>query len=234
LTAEPSGLRIDPATAAGRAAWGSLGFLLRGVAADLLDVGPDEIEVGVSSLKSPDGLAHGMLFLADSLENGAGYARWLHDHLDKVLDAADTHAEALRRHATSEGQPCDSSCYQCLRDYRNSRWHPLLDWRLARDLLDLLRGRGITPVESWEGLEAVAGAVARDFGFESRARGDVPTLVNPRNGRTLALAHPFQDRSSHHPATELIDLVLDPSVVIATWFDLVRRPGLVAGQLMGI
>jgi ATP-dependent helicase YprA (DUF1998 family) len=224
LTSEPAGVRIDPATPVGRGAWGSLGFLLRRVAADRLDIGPDEIEVGVSSARREDGQAHGMVFIADALENGAGYSRWLLDNLDEVVQLADEHAETLRAHATSEGQPCDSSCYQCLRDYRNSGWHPLLDWRMARDLLDLLRGLPLEAAESWRGLDAVAAAIAREFGFTyvDDGPGSLPAVVNPETGSQLVIAHPFS-----------VVAGLGPDVRTTTWFDLVRRPGTVVGQLMG-
>lgn len=232
LTREPTGLRIDPASPAGRAAWGSLGFLVRAVAADLLDVGPDELEVGVTSVHA-DGRAHGLLFLADSLENGAGYSRWLYSHLERVMQAAEQRADALPAHATTEGQPCDSSCYQCLRDYWNSGWHPLLDWRMARDLLHLLRGRPLDTSLAWSGLEGVASAVARDFSLDVGSVGAIPTLTSPRSGRSVAFAHPFQDRTSESAADELNGLVADPAITVSTWFDLVRRPGLVVGRLMG-
>jgi hypothetical protein len=35
---------------------------------------------------------------------------------------------------------CDSSCFDCLRDYHNMAFHLFLAWRLGRDMLDLLEG----------------------------------------------------------------------------------------------
>ncbi|MFK5647912.1 DEAD/DEAH box helicase [Ornithinimicrobium sp. LYQ121] len=231
LIAEPTGLRIDPATPSGRAAWGSLGFLFRAAAAHLLDIGPEEIEVGVSSTAEGGARAQGLLFLADTLENGAGYARWLQEHLPTVIAAAQEQAEQFGNHATSEGQPCDSSCYQCLRDYRNSAWHPLLDWRLAQDLLSLLQSSSLDDQSSWNGLLPVGRAVARDFSLDFTEDG-IPSLRNPKTGRSVAFIHPFQGVGAS--ATKHIrDLVDDPDISIESWFELVRRPGLVAGRLMG-
>ena len=48
------------------------------------------------------------------------------DYLDRL--AEDDHASI-----------CSASCYKCLRDYGNMSYHALLDWRLARDLLSVLR-----------------------------------------------------------------------------------------------
>src|SRR5205823_5090576 len=47
---------------------------------------------------------------------------------------------------------CDSACYDCLKDYYNMAYHPLLDWRLGRDMVGLLRGRGLG-LEAWGPIE---------------------------------------------------------------------------------
>jgi hypothetical protein len=225
LMTEPRGIRIDPSTAAGRAAWGSLGFLLRSAAAHLLDVGTEEIEVGVTSTRDGAGTVHGMVFLADVLENGAGYARWLQENLTTLLDAAQGLAAQYEGHALDDGQTCDSSCYQCLRDYRNSAWHPLLDWRLARDLLTLLTGGELDDALSWSGLVALGDAVARDFGMTFSPELP-PTLTDPRSGRCITFVHPFRLED----AQRRVDVQGHESV--ESWFELVRRPGLVAARLI--
>src|SRR6185369_7580772 len=109
-----------------------------------------------------DGVLLGEVFIADSLENGAGYAARLAERFEALLDEADRHANDLPRHG---GTPCDSSCHRCLRDYGNRAWHPLLDWRLAVDLLDLLRRRTLDPDRQHDRDVAVAQAFAADFGF---------------------------------------------------------------------
>lgn len=227
LSQEPAGMRIDPSTPTGRASWGSLGFLFRSAAAHLLDVGPEEIEVGVSSTSEGDAPAQGLLFLADALENGAGYTRWLQDNLSVVLAAAQAKVEEFRSHATSDDQPCDSSCYQCLRDYRNSPWHPLLDWRLAGDLLALLQGRPLDELAAWEGIRPVGQALAQDFGFEFSDESP-PRLLNPRSGRSVTFVHPFRVDVRRSE-----DLLGGTNDAVSSWFELVRRPGLIAGRLMG-
>ena len=232
LAAEPSGIRIGPSTPAGRAAWGSLGFLVRRVAADWLSVGPDEIEVGVHATQSPDGLANGEVFLADALENGAGYSRWMRDRIPDLFERSEGAAEELERHSTAEGQPCDSSCYQCLRDYWNRGWHPLLDWRLARDLLSLLKTGEVDVERSWRGLEGLAGALARDFGLDVDDSEGVPVLARVSNGRRLAVLHPFEDVRDDVGSPRVGRLREDPGLRTTTWFELVRRPGYVVGRLL--
>ncbi|MEV5756605.1 DEAD/DEAH box helicase [Streptomyces tendae] len=120
-----------------RAAWYSLSALLRRAAAPLLDVQPEELLSGIHG--SASAASPVMAYLADSLENGAGFSTHLGspERIEEFLDAVDDYVGALRgEHAAT----CGGSCYRCLRDYSNMRIHPLLDWRLARDLLGVLRG----------------------------------------------------------------------------------------------
>ena len=49
----------------------------------------------------------------------------------------------------------DSSCYGCLRAYENQAYHALLDWRLARDWIDLIRGE-VLDTSRWETIERSA------------------------------------------------------------------------------
>ncbi|MFM9453399.1 DEAD/DEAH box helicase [Streptomyces europaeiscabiei] len=132
---QPSGF---PDTYHGRrAAWYSLAALLRRAAAPLLDVQPEELLSGIHG--SASAASPVMAYLADSLENGAGFSTHLGsaEHIEEFLDAVDEYTETLLgEHAGT----CGGSCYRCLRDYSNMRIHPLLDWRLARDLIGVLRG----------------------------------------------------------------------------------------------
>ncbi|MCH4250303.1 MAG: hypothetical protein LKF88_05480, partial [Microbacteriaceae bacterium] len=84
-------------------------------------------------------------FLADTLENGAGFSTRLGspDFLPEFLRAVERYLADLE--TPSHADTCDSSCYRCLRDYGNMSYHALLDWRLARDLFRLLRGKPLTP-----------------------------------------------------------------------------------------
>lgn len=137
-------LNNDAASETGRrASWYSLAFLMRAVAAPLLDVRPQEFEAGIYTGRE-SGNPTVFAFLADRLENGAGlctelghpekfelFVRSMHEYID-VLEE-DSHK-----------RECDHSCYKCLRDYQNMTFHPLLSWRYARDLLGLLDGRGLS------------------------------------------------------------------------------------------
>ncbi|MFI2354541.1 DEAD/DEAH box helicase [Streptomyces anulatus] len=123
-----------------RAAWYSLAALLRRAAAPHLDVQPEELLSGIHGSDAPVA-APVMAYLADSLDNGAGFSTYLgsEEHIEEFLRAVDRYVHDLE--AGHHAQNCRSSCYACLRDYSNMRLHPLYDWRLARDLTDALRSR---------------------------------------------------------------------------------------------
>jgi hypothetical protein len=132
---QPSG--ADEAIDGRRGAWYSLAFLLRKVAATFLDIQPLELTAGVySGISSGQPAAYA--FIADTLENGAGFSTHLGDPqvLPLLLNATAQYLGALE--APDHAAECGSSCYRCLRDYGNMAFHALLDWRLARDLFTVL------------------------------------------------------------------------------------------------
>lgn len=115
-----------------RAAWFSLAFLLRKVGATLLDVNPLEFNAGIYTTQGPAGAAT-YAFLADTLENGAGFSTQLGGaSFDALVEAVTGAIEEFER--PDHAGLCAASCYSCLRDFGNLAYHALLDWRLARDL----------------------------------------------------------------------------------------------------
>ncbi len=138
---QPSG--APDVTEGRRAGWYSLAFLLRTVASAWLDILPLELTAGIYSTTTSDGAPTVQAFLADTLENGAGFSTYLgsEEFLPDFLTAVERHIERLEEPA--HAGVCKSSCYRCLRDYGNMAYHALLDWRLARDLFHLLRGEAL-------------------------------------------------------------------------------------------
>jgi Lhr-like helicase len=211
-----------------RAAWYSLAATLQIAAARHLDVRPAELETG---LRISDG--HVEVFLADALENGAGYATHLgrEEELVQLLSSARTLVQlwASPEHA----QRCDASCYDCLRDYDNTQLHGLLDWRLGRDLLLLLLG------EEPDLRSIVAASKDAAQGFASDVAGHLVVLdgqpVLRSDTRALVLLHPLEpDDPRNVPRTCSLAFDLEGEVDLlrgVTYFDLQRRPGWVRGQL---
>lgn len=137
--AAPHPLNLDPMSfgSAVRAAYYSAATILVRIASERLDIDPDEIEI-CSIFRHSNQL--GRVYLSDQLPNGAGFTRWIADHLDELLcDASDprsSSSELLRSIGSpSHTEDCEQSCYRCLRGYRNRPVHGLLDWRLGLDLL---------------------------------------------------------------------------------------------------
>ena len=161
-------LMLDPRDVGARAILYSAGFLLREAAARRLDVQSRELRLGLWAQPLDAYSARGWLFLADALENGAGYCTFLGqaDELRALLREGEAYVvEDLEEEA--HASKCDASCYDCLREYGNQAYHGLLDWRLARDWLDLALGRPLN-LERWaDGERAVAESFCTAFAGES-------------------------------------------------------------------
>lgn len=130
---------VPDASEGRRAAWYSLAFLIRTVAAAHLDIQPSELNAGIFS-GLEEGEASVFAFIADTLENGAGFSTFLgsKDELPKFMQSVAGYLTELA--AVDHADACTSSCYRCLRDYNNMSYHALLDWRLADELFTILNG----------------------------------------------------------------------------------------------
>ena len=134
----PKGVYADPRTVSGRAAWYSFAFLLRIAATTQLDVDVQELQAGIRTIEFEE-IPRGQAFLSDSLENGAGYCRWLGDgdNLRQLLfSCCDTQKGLIASKwvDNEHSSACDTSCSRCLRDFYNMQYHGLLDCRLALDM----------------------------------------------------------------------------------------------------
>jgi len=122
---------------AARAAAISATHLLVQKAALELDVAPDEFEALEPRLR------HGrpLLQIADTLINGSGLCRRLCQvdaegrpdiarMIEEILTAKNEWPLVDFMDDGHEAQ-CNTSCYICVQQYQNRRYHPLLDWRLA-------------------------------------------------------------------------------------------------------
>ena len=199
LASEPLGLDLDPTRRVGvRAAWYSLGFLLREAAVRLLDVQSRELRVGLYYEPVADEMVRAWVYLADTLENGAGYATYLGRAEAFARLMADADSVVTDFEGPKHRDACDSSCYDCLRDYYNMAYHPLLDWRLARDLVEMLQGRGFD-VAPWLPIErslADSFAIALGLNPEQAIVDDLDGAVTGiRTGADLILVvHPLESQ----------------------------------------
>ncbi|GAB3085700.1 DEAD/DEAH box helicase [Isoptericola nanjingensis] len=114
--------------------------LRRGCQAEL-DIDPSELVVGTQP-RTIDGVRTAAVYVADTLENGAGYALELaRGRIGGVLERiVNEVAEAWQAEAHGS---CDTSCPDCLRSWDNRHLHGALDWRLAVDVAELALGRAL-------------------------------------------------------------------------------------------
>lgn len=209
---------------AARAAYLSFAYLLRKAATSTtLDIDADEIEVGLRVIRKEDGSRVGEVTFADTLENGAGYCRqWgeriVEDTIEKI------HRGCQLRHLlapdSKHAESCSTSCPSCLRDYRSSNLHPLLDWRLAADLIDLAvdsRARPTLDLPRWQTVAALA---ARSLARQTEGYADkigAIWLVRRAGKPEIPVLHPLASRAGSGPT--------------ASVFDILRRPGWVLTHL---
>jgi DEAD/DEAH box helicase domain-containing protein len=134
---------------AGLSALSSFAEVLRRGCKAALDVQPDELQVGLQPARVRD-LRTCRIFVADALENGAGYAPELGrpDNLKQVLD--ELTGDLRDRFESAAHSICTESCPDCLRSYDNRGLHGALDWRLALDVAELASGAKLN-TERWLG-----------------------------------------------------------------------------------
>lgn len=219
-------------------------------AALVLDVAPDEFEALEPRLRGDSP----MLQIADTLINGSGLCRRLGEagsdgrpEIARLLDEVvnDRGRWPLRdfleeKHASR----CTTSCYGCVQQYQNRRYHPLLDWRLAisylRAMIDPHYACGLDgnfeaypELRGWlEKAHSLAQAVVsmrpRTLRYERVGSGGrLPCveerIVDGRVERRYAVVHPLWRLDQ----TSVRELGIEPSgnpLCFVDTFDLERRP----------
>lgn len=255
--AVPQGLSLDALThgAAVKAAYYSAAFLVRTMAAERLDIDPEELDISnVRNVPLPDGHRVGEIVINDRLPNGAGFTRWIGEHwAQEVLGALtmpsvpsgpgeQTFGHALVSNTHKEH--CDSSCPDCLRHYRNMSYHGLLDWRLGLSLLRTLADVGFRcgldgeftafpDLEGWE-----ARAVARRNAFCQAFAACAPRQFGPLpgfevGGRNVVVIHPLWDPSQPEGLHAEARAVAGANARCVDTFNLLRRMSWVYQDLGG-
>ncbi len=219
----PVGLTLNPVTAEARAAWYSFGFMLRRAASVILDVAEAELDVGIQpqiDLRTPFAPPTARVFISDTLENGAGYSR----HLGTPAEF-----EKLLRFMLGQGgkpsreffepyvQPpherdCSSSC-RCLREYGNMAYHPLLDWRLAFDMVRLALDAQ-APIDLnqtyWRSLvQRTSTSYFQGLGYVPMWLSGLPAGHDAGRNEVVILTHPLWDQQPANFGPDLARAVAD-------------------------
>lgn len=180
-----------------RAAVASFAEFVKLAVSTKLDIDPEEFRSGRQRLKlNGRNCETEQIFIADKLENGAGYSRWA-SRPENMRNSLETFigSVAPKWENDAHARDCDFSCPDCLRSYTNRFIHGLLDWRLALDLADLALGRDLD-TRRW--LEGPEDAAAKSFKHFCDNTG-LPVEIEYANGLTalvskdkaLLLGHPL-------------------------------------------
>lgn len=237
----PHGLTLDPLMSRGavKAAFYSAAFILRSLAAELLDTDPEEFDVSnVRQVELDDGQKAGEIVLSDHLANGAGFVAWIQQHWTDILGRATSTAEPPNTFIgdltkAEHRANCDSSGYDCLRQYRNMSYHGLLDWRLGLSLLRCLGSPAFSAgldgdftapdLEGW--LPFATGrrdAFCSTFGCTRRDFGPLPGFEI--GGLEVLVVHPLWDTYRPHALlAEARAAASSGSVKYLDTFNLLRR-----------
>jgi hypothetical protein len=128
----------------------SAAFLLRSVFTQQQDVDNSELEVlGLRHYRNDDNSSVTGFSFADQLANGSGFCQKLSENLSNYIDLCldptgtfkgETIQFVVDLLSEKNQKKCDIADYTNLLNYRNKRFHPLLNWRLAVSYLRILRG----------------------------------------------------------------------------------------------
>jgi hypothetical protein len=133
-----------------RWAWSLVYAIIQG-AVRLFEIDPDDLDAHVltKATRSADGQIHlevlDIIWL-DRIVGGSGVLHRLSEHFPKVAQAALEHLA---------GHDCPTSCYRCLRTYRNQTWHKFLNWRTVESYLRGVGGESVTQVAPVQPVEQV-------------------------------------------------------------------------------
>ncbi len=125
------------------AAFLSWGYLVRKAVSCYLDIETNELNVGFNIINSAESHIP-EIFIAENLENGAGYCNYLSGRrypdvplnaiIKPIIEGGFLYEELVD---AAHADDCNGSCYDCLRDYSNQKYHNILNWRLGLDLARL-------------------------------------------------------------------------------------------------
>lgn len=246
-SAVPSGINVDPfhkqSRGSVRAAIISAAFLLQRIIADRLDIEPEEIEVAnISRRVLADQSVGAEMILSDRLPNGAGFVNWTHANFETILrDACEgrgAFTSGIMQSAHLDA--CDSSCYDCLKVYRNMTYHGLLDWRLALSYLKILNDRdyrsgldGIFTAPELYGwlrtAEQLRDNFTNYFNYENISWGNL--LGFKAGQQKVIITHPFWDTINPQGILAEAAAAAGGEVAYIDTFNLLRRPGWCRAQL---
>lgn len=183
---------------AGASALWSLAEVMRAGVKAQLDIDPQEMQAGLQHVVS-GGEPTARVFLADSLDNGAGYAVEIAKPENFMALLRTTRKTLKDMYEADEHASCSTSCPDCLRSWDNQRLHGVLDWRLALDMLDLCAGDELY-LPRWFGRQTELESVTRSIGVDceviSVGSMNIPVVLFSEEKVGVVIGHPLWFRDS--------------------------------------
>lgn len=241
--------KLDFRTQGVRAAYYTLSFLIQRAIASCLDVDPTEIDV-VEVLSKAGGL--GEICLADEKINGSGFVADFYKrfpmYVKRILLGDDAYFKQML--SGEHINECDSSCYKCLKTYRNMPYHGLLDWRLGIALFRIMVNSnykagadgdfGYPELQGWPEMAKERLIALNDGFFRTRpfvlnvaSTTGIPYLFDPNGARKPILAaHPLWAgvKDTEILADTLLEVgimlnttLTEDKVIVIDTFNLLRR-----------
>jgi Lhr-like helicase len=239
----------------------SAAFLLRAVYTQQQDIDNSELEVlGLRHYLIEKGKSVTGFSYADQLSNGSGFCQKLSERIDEYINlcldpSGNFNGEIIEFVADllseKNQKNCDVADYTNLLNYRNKRFHPLLNWRLAITYLRILRGddEEIAKIiradsslpefghffgkASWlKGLGNQLVEFKNEYGINSQLISDfeLPFLQcdAPYNNKIVIPYHPLwnKDNLKENPLIkEILNELSNEEVIYIDSFNLANRPG---------
>jgi DEAD/DEAH box helicase domain-containing protein len=123
----------------------SAAFILRNVYTTEKDIDGEEIRI--IKLRQQNAVEKLNILFADKLVNGSGFCKDLFDNLTHYLDLCfDEENPFASRIQSVDNLQCDTASYRNLMNFRNQKFHPILDWRLGLTYLRMLKDANIIEI----------------------------------------------------------------------------------------
>lgn len=123
----------------------SAAFILRNVYTTDKDIDGEEIRILKLRQQNEDQKLN--ILFADKLVNGSGFCNELYDNLTHYFDLCFNPSNPFAsRIFSDENLDCDTASYQNLMNFRNQKFHPILDWRLGLTYLRMLKNQDIDSI----------------------------------------------------------------------------------------
>ena len=217
-----------------RAAWRSAAEILKLGIILKEDIEQTELNVGLRRTNREL-----QIYIADSLDNGAGYAsKYAHaEEFNKLLETIRIYFVNKLLTRKAHLNSCYTSCYKCIRNYENRRFHTELDWRLGLDLIGIMLGDFHDNIDFTNYWDPVVNELCikrlqeyKEINLKLDRVDDKVAYVDKKNNCLYFPLHPFLDIRNDIPwqinikqKTKMLPITLNPFALINAPIEEIQR-----------